>query len=196
MTFLVDSVVCDLVVLSAGGCLRRDYIQDTVRKVCEARKKEQIAGVSTKEILSSDLVFVNPSLVYKDGTTRPLRDIAPRDYFPVFLVSGETDLKSGDIAELFAAHPGDFEVTGPNGERFRAATIDCLTFTPANIATADIPEVSFDINFSASDPVKYVSFEGSSSNSFSSSTLTQYAVGTGKRLNKKTKQTVSLRQSE
>lgn len=176
MTFFVDRVVSDLVLLTLEGV--QDYVQATVAKVCEGIASGRSAGVATAKILKSQLLFYRPYLVYADGSRRPMRDLLPRDYYPVFLVMGESSLCSGEIAELFAANPGEFEVTGPAGERIRATTIDSLTFSPANISTAEPPKVTAELNFSSSDEVEWVSFgRVLRDDSFSSSLYTRTAVG-------------------
>lgn len=159
MAFVADKFVSDLVLLHDGGTLRRDYVAETVRQVCAAIAAGKVQGVQTKDILRSNLLFTTPHLVYRDGSTRALRDVFPRDYFPVFLVQGESDLCSGDIAELFEASPGEFEVRGPRGERIRATTLEALTFTPANLSSGTPTDVTAVANFTATDEIPVVAYE-------------------------------------
>lgn len=167
MTFVVDSFLLDLVLVSAGGALRRDYVAETARVVCANIAAGNSAGVETRKIIADNAVFARPCLVWADGRTAPLSDFA--DFVPVFIVNGTTCLRSGDIAELFADNPGAYEVTGPAGERIRCTTTDVLTFTPSSLTSATAPTITAEINFDANDAITYVAF---GANSFRSHSLT------------------------
>lgn len=71
---------------------------------------------------------------FKDGTFEKTGRLVPEEFYPVYVCNQDTDYDVGDIAELFAAAATDgvspAEVTDPAGRRYRALTIDALTYLP------------------------------------------------------------------
>lgn len=186
--FVVDNFVCGLVVSPSGSSNSpTDFLTKVVSDVSESIKSGVTDGVLTVPYLVSCLAFGDVRLPYRDGTTKPVSDLFPVGFFPVFLLSAPTSLLAGELADLFADNPGKYEVTTPEGARARLTDLESLSWSPSKLAKAE--GLSLTVSFSkvACETLSYYSL-GKPTNSYSSSLLTVRAQGTtqGKTTNKKT----------